>query len=359
MLKSRKDGQCIYCGKGCFSDEHYLPRCLGKFRGFEMLKDRICKDCNNSFSEIERLFCRMSPEAFFRKFWGIEGRKHHRPYDPFQEKYHGIVPIEMRGKLPEEDLEVLWEINPGERSIHEMSQIVIRDSNGQIHQIRISESMMTNPSELADKIQELDIENAQDMICLANPEEQEKVTQLLSKVLPNKQITWQETPPDGRRTNAVIRITIFDKYPRAIAKIAFHYFLKQFPRYKGSETEFEEIRKFIKTGENIKSGNDINRFVKFTRVPIARSLAMRYSDDWSGHLLAAFINYSSFYVWAQFSIGAGFGTLAYNVHLGRTPSRIIYQEACAHRFVYFSDGQQDGYDGKMEKVPITRLYLPF
>ncbi len=359
MAKNGKNEQCIYCGvRGSFSKEHYLPRCLGKFRGFETLNDRICTDCNNSFSEIERHFCRMSPEAFFRKFLGIEGRKHHKPYNPFQETYHGTVPIEMRGKLPEEDLEILWE--PEKRGIHEMFQIVIHDSNGQTRQIRISESMMENPSELENKIKEFDIENAQDVICAANPEEQEKVTQLLSKVFPNKQFIWQEPSPDGRRVDAVIRITIFDKYARAIAKIAFHYFLKQFPRYRGSEPEFEEIRKFIKTGENIKSGNDINRFVKFTRRPIASILGKRNSGNWCGHLLAGVINYSNFYVWAQFFVGAGVGTFTYNVYLGRNPSRIIYEEARAHGFAYFDDGQQDGYDGEMEEiVPIKHLQLPF
>src|SRR5438105_4128469 len=69
-------GKCIYCAReGEMSGEHYLPRCLGSFRGYELLNDRICEDCNNSFSPLDEPFCHSGPEAITKDMLGIEGRR--------------------------------------------------------------------------------------------------------------------------------------------------------------------------------------------------------------------------------------------------------------------------------------------
>jgi hypothetical protein len=38
MSDDIKIGRCIYCGTvGTYSEEHYLPECLGKFRNYELV----------------------------------------------------------------------------------------------------------------------------------------------------------------------------------------------------------------------------------------------------------------------------------------------------------------------------------
>jgi len=77
-------------------------------------------------------------------------------------------------------------------------------------------------------------------------------------------------------------------------------------------------------------------------------------------LLAAKIDYFSFYVLAQFFVGAGIDTFTHKVYLGKNPSRIVYQDARAHKFVYFNGGQKDGYHGKMKELMLIKhLQRPF
>ncbi len=45
--------------------------------------------------------------------------------------------------------------------------------------------------------------------------------------------------------NAVIDISITDRYFRALAKMGFHYFLTQFPEFTGHEEAFAALRHFI------------------------------------------------------------------------------------------------------------------
>jgi hypothetical protein len=67
-------GKCIYCpAEGEMSDEHYLPRCLGRFRGYELLSDRVCERCNNRLSPLDEQFCRSGTEAIVRDLLGVKG----------------------------------------------------------------------------------------------------------------------------------------------------------------------------------------------------------------------------------------------------------------------------------------------
>jgi hypothetical protein len=76
--------KCIYCGKEeANSREDYLPRCLGSFRNFGKLENKLCRKCNGAIGKIEEQFCRCGPEAFFRIVKGIKGRKYHKKPSPF------------------------------------------------------------------------------------------------------------------------------------------------------------------------------------------------------------------------------------------------------------------------------------
>jgi hypothetical protein len=65
---------CVYCGALPFGDEHWLPRSLGRFRGFELLTDRICRTCNEQLGLLDEEFIRTGPEGTFRAMLGVAGR---------------------------------------------------------------------------------------------------------------------------------------------------------------------------------------------------------------------------------------------------------------------------------------------
>src|SRR3989338_8667195 len=136
--------KCIYCGSGGpFADEHALSRCLGEFRGFPHLLDRICADCNGDIGKMEEQIGRSGPEAYLRKYLNIEGRATHDKVNPFHRGSAGAKPIDVMARLPESDVNILWEINEGQNTVREVRQIVFIDKNRKSFPIRIHEWMKT------------------------------------------------------------------------------------------------------------------------------------------------------------------------------------------------------------------------
>ncbi len=147
--------QCIYCNREVsLSKEHFLPRCLGNFRHYETLDDRLCKDCNNSFSQLEEQFCRSSPEAFFRQMLGIKGRKSHVTISPFQRGSAGVPPLAMKGPPPGENFDILWQLEKGTKNLDYMRQIVLFTETGDSHIIPIPDDMQDS-AQLREKIKEV------------------------------------------------------------------------------------------------------------------------------------------------------------------------------------------------------------
>ena len=345
--QQRKVGKCIYCHQvKPFGKEHYLPRSLGTFRGLETLNDRICTDCNNSFSEIEKDFSRTSPEAFHRKMQGIKGRKHHQTHNPFQQEYSSKMPMEpirILGKPPGEDLEVLWEPNEGCGTMRQMCQIAIQETDGSIKHIRITDEMLEIPAKLENALKQINLDNIKEFQIMASTDEGEKIAEASRKVFPAKEMIWKELPEGDIQTNVMGLFIISPKYVRAIAKIAFHYFLKHIPRYRGDEMYFKDVREFIQSGEKITSTEDLQKFVEFTN-------GLGCKPNWRGHLLAATVDDVGFRVQARFFVGEG-PDVTHEVFLGENPSRISYQEICRHKFVYFDKTHvDDRFSGELKEI---------
>ena len=74
---------CIYCGASDVTEEHPLPRALGKFKGYVPLSGRLCSRCNGICGQLDEQLCRCGQEAFFRKFLGISGRPGHDDVNSF------------------------------------------------------------------------------------------------------------------------------------------------------------------------------------------------------------------------------------------------------------------------------------
>ncbi len=343
-MKGRVFSKCIYCGlELALSREHPLPRCLGNFRGYETLDDRVCAACNNSFKQIEEQFCRSSPEAFFRERLAIKGRKRGEKVSPFHRGSAGAPPLMMKGKVPGEDFEILWKFNPGTGNIDYMRQLILFTEKGDIEIIVIPDDMKV-PEQLQEKVKEagekLGVKRFKEARIFAPESEIDLLNYLLSNLQHDSKIEWSKSPEKGTVPTETT-VTVTSRYFRALAKIGFHYFLKQMDRFHGSEEIFADIRDFITQGKI----GAVDKFVQSSAAQISTEVANGKRPENYCHLLVAGVNHKWLISKLQFFLGPDFLAPVYVIKVGENPSPIYYREVHSHAFVYYENGPQDGYDG--------------
>lgn len=353
-------GICIYCKRSeKLSNEHYLPRCLGKFRGFEGLNDRVCKNCNEGFSAIDEQFCRSGPEAIVRSLLGIGGRPAHRKISPFQRGSAGAERLSFlaRPLLHSDDVREIEMDVDQTGSLRRLRQIVLDFGSRQVS-IRITDDMK-EPEHLLERLKEKGVE-------FVEPREGEvPITAIITGALPSE-IDWMQHLLSGLGRNMVSEpeISIEDKkeeatavisasptvnYFRALAKIGFHYFLKHVPGFHGSESTFAPIRDFISGGVPA----DVDSFIAGRREQISTDINWGDSATGYRHVLVARTNYHELTAKMQFFIPERYRIPLlrpqvhvlpiYTIMLGRNPSRLDVPRAFSHSFTYTNE--LDGYDG--------------
>jgi hypothetical protein len=367
---SDRSNICIYCGqRSKLSNEHYLPRCLGKFHDFETLNDRICKQCNESFSEIDEQFCRSGPEAIVRALLGIEGRASHRKISPFQRGSAGASRISFRAKplgQIADDNEIEMDVSQT-GSVRRLRQLILNfGSQGQVV-IRITDDMK-EPEQLLERLNKQGVElvtpinnqgpiNA--FITGAAPDEVEWMYHLLSGLKRNMISEPEFNVGDKEEhAKAVITASPTAKYFRGLAKIGFHYFLKYMPGFHGSEHAFAAIRDFITAG----TAADVDHFVNGRQEQLVTDIVWGESPTGYRHVLIARSNYHELISKMQFFIPERQRTSLYRpdvyvlpiykIRLGRNPSRIDYPRAISHSFTYSEDYKAEGYDGVLRSEHI-------
>lgn len=348
------------------SGEHYLPRCLGKFRGYELLNDRVCKDCNNSFSPLDEQFCRSGPEAIIRDMLGVEGRKGHKKVSPFQRGSAGAERLTFKGVAASGDSakEVELDVDRKSRSVRRLRQMIFTLGDRHIA-VRITDDMR-EPEQLLSKMRERGVETGalsdSDTIITtvvitgAAEDEFEWMQHLLSGVKdslvgePERRI---DDPEQEAKVTMHAKPT--EKYFRGLAKIGFHYFLKHMKGFHGSEDAFAGIRDFIMNGK----AKDVDRFVSGYGEHLIVDIVPGEPAAGYRHLLIARSNYHQLLCKMQFFIHPKYSSPiyrldryalpVYTINLGRNPSRIDYPQAHRHYFTYSDVYQKDGYDGEMKE----------
>jgi len=311
-----------------------------------------CSNCNKKLGKLDEQFCRCGPEAFFRIVVGVKGRKNHKKVNPFYRGSAGLGPITIESHHPALDCSIFCEIEEGGEIGYPAKQIIVRDSCGKYHSILISEKIKS-PDDLLRELKERQLENSTLMECWASSEDRELMEMLCKGA--NYGISWSENVSYQRtfKTQFVATITVNDAYFRAIAKIAFHYFLKHFTRFTGFEKEFEEIKEFIMAGYGA------NNLVKEMPGSFVAGLNSGLTTDKWGHLIAVDKNENSIRAMLQFFIGPRLvPDRYYQVHIGSNPERIIFPEAIGHQFVYFDKIDKRGYRGRVDPLfTISRKLL--
>lgn len=346
--------KCIYCGQAeADSPEHYMPACMGAFRNYECLLDKVCRDCNNHIGrQLEEQFCRCGPEAYIRIIKGIKGRSGQKKPSPFYRGSAGGKRITVETKHPLSDYIVLCEIaEEGEEpTFCPARQIIVADEKGQCHNILITEQIR-EPEDLIKELEARKLTGRKFIECWTKGPEDKQLFERLCEGF-NVKINWFEDGLDVPKERSRFRIifTVNDRYFRAIAKIGFHYFLKQSPQFTGLEEEFRGIKNFIM------HGGDQDKWVKEGK-QFVLNFAQGLTTDKYIHIIAIDKSYRHIIARLQFFVGPNYVPPPYEVFIGDNPGRIYYREHVGHQFVYFAERDKEGYWGIMEPGKFVRKKL--
>jgi hypothetical protein len=136
-----------------------------------------------------------------------------------------------------------------------------------------------------------------------------------------------------------VSLQVTEHYFRALAKVAFHYYLLHSRRgLTGGEPNFGPIRRFIT------EGGDQEPFFRGAapiRSPFGHAgSCMVLPSRWC-HLLAVDESGPDIYAMVQLCVGPEFAAPAYNIALGRSPGGILIPGAtAAHGYVYGADSDE-------------------
>jgi hypothetical protein len=357
-IYSRPQNLCA--GNSALSDEHYLPRALGNFRGYEQLRGKICEGCNVHLSKLDEILVRLGPEALLRAGHGIKGRKKHRESDSFHEGTHGHRPLEVNAWLPNDTSPTRLEILPG--NIAQPRRELIFESEGGEKRVVTVPHKVNNINDLNEHLRRSGITEQPwpriEVNCAAD--DQEFVSLMEERF---GKIDSGGKVPDYTGYPATVRAATFIKLPPeyhlAIAKIAFHFFIWCFsPPLTGLEDAFDDIKAFLY------NGGDPSKFVTCGAGPIDRDQTR--IPTWT-HVLAAGWAHEEMIATVQLFAGSDLGmsfiagsgdgrdlrgdmkntALIWFVRLGRT--KLSYPLRKALAFVGYKE-RRDGFDGEVQEL---------
>ncbi len=341
---------CIYCPDENFREEHPLPAGLGKFKDYVTLDDRICQTCNGKCGCLDEQLCRSGPEAFFRIFLGIKGRKNHEKVKSFYRGSAGGSPLEMLGTNQDTGANVLLEL-VSDTEVRELRCLqLFTDDSSPARIIRIKDGMA--PAEFRKEFDKFGIKRFAKAMAYAAPDEREWVESLIGTMTCERRDEWR-APSTGPTVYgpSVIKFEMTSRYFREIAKIGFHYFLTRMPHFRGDEACFTDIRNFIVTDRC--PVTECRRFVTYRAEHLAWQLQGGASPSAWGHFLCAEADYLNLTASVELFAGPGKRPLSYVVHLGKNPSRLDYGEAYGDFFAYLPKEERGVFDGV--RSPMTVL----
>lgn len=345
---------CIYCPQPANSIEHPLPAAFGEFEGAPCLVDYVCRKCNNErLGVLDEQLSRCGPEAFIRRFYGVQGRVTHDPVNSF---YRGSAKghrLEMKVFDPNVGYDVLLECDNG--VFRQMCQLIfIEQSGGKTHHLPIHEGM--SPEQLRAAFNSLGVAAPYDMHVFHGPEEKAWIEPLLKATSPGMSFGPGTTGSTSYSAGGAVKFTLTNRYFRAVAKIGFHYFLTQFRDFRGDEPVFSDLRQFLLDDD---AGVDrANEFVGERQLPlIGEMLDGSRPDGWIGHALCADITNGEFRAHVQLFISEDFQPRIYTVRLGKDPT-VQGAMASGHGYLYYPDGRRGKFSGEAVSLTTTRADFP-
>lgn len=341
--------RCIYCGTASdiCRQAHAVPRSLGTFENQPALNNRVCRQCDSEIGICEEQLVKCGPEAILRIALGITGRSGSKSISPFTRGHAGQEALKLKARYPGTDYDILVEPVPGTHDARPLPQVVIVTNDGQCEHVLVPDIKITI-EELDSRIKATGLKGQLTLWPIAATEEdQTAILNLLrGSNLCSGEIVDENIASLIATVEAQGTITVDPKYFRAVAKIAFHYFLANYVGFYGNEPCFEALRQFIRYGQG-----DTDDFVRQKHGNLVAELNQGYRPKYYGHFLIGAIEERFILVCVQLFIGCDINPQYYEVNLGNNPRQIVVPvERFGHFYSYFEPEVRLQYAGTIQKL---------
>ncbi len=351
--------KCIYCqadfdptrGAG----DHIIPVQLGEFRDDVRFR-RICPACNSLIGKSEQQMLTCGPESFFRDIVKPTVPKN-RQRGKSRPKSAVGAPRPVRTIDCGDHRQLVQQSPDNANNVNPIDHIVIHDELGEEHFIRLYPKMRAE--QLRERIDKAGIKNISKSWVHCDEMRMGAYRGLVSSI-------WPELEPSNLPISEVgvqmvagsIKLTVNDHYFRAIAKMAFHYYLMYSSRsHRGDEDYFGDIRDFIMNG-----GDSAPFFEQKNRPQFAMPFGKLNTggvltpSQWA-HFFAASEAGGKAVAYVQLFVGPGCIPKPHHVALGQWNSRIILpnDDTWAHVYCYDSPQQPGRTAGYVKAAQITQL----
>ncbi len=345
---------CIYCS--CAFDptkgegDHVIPAALGEFDGDVRFR-RVCPPCNNKIGRSEQQLLSAGPPAFFRQIV--------KPASGRPKRHSGAMKAAMGSRAPESTVkeagysELVERLQDDPRNVQALDQLVVLDEAGNEHFIRLFPRMRAD--QLTKRVANAGCKTLAGSRLSSDDGNWNEYVQLIKTAFPTMNVRSSgTTKPGDRPVIGRIKLTVNDHYFRALAKIAFHYYLSHNKRgLRGDEDDFSPIRQFIIDGGDIDSffRQSAGTFaLPFGRLPSGDVMTSR---DWC-HVIAAHETAVEIVVYIQMFIGPGVLPRPEYIVLAHHNSDSS-SSAWGHVFLYDRIQPAVGKAGRVEPLNVHRL----
>ena len=351
---------CIYCTNEATSREHWIPRGLGTFRGYTPLLKQVCGDCNNSLGRLDEEFIRTGHTGFLRALHGVQGRHGKSTVSPFHYKaMQADQPTMMMMPARDRQHQIQAEAyidHEGRRSARPIRQVVLRMPDGTMESVPLPRGWTADQLRAAVSNRQLGAGTPEEIYLeddeiVTEPEapHQRELKTLLNSVFGTgfRAKVYQGI---GERTENRLEMVagITALYLRAVAKVAFHYFLWACPIVKGNEPAFTEIRAFISDG----TGN-WQDFVQIDAPQFLPSLKEGNRPKRTSHLFHSALNLHEAIAFVQFFISPSELPPPARVRLAVNPLLVDAAAFACHQAYYYDDVDEgDGHDGELVTIDV-------
>ena len=360
---------CIYCAHEAESREHWIPRGLGTFRGNTTLADQVCEDCNNRLGRLDEELMRTGFTGFQRALLGVRGRHGTSGVSPFQYRaMQAGQPTTMMMPALGRNHQIQGEAytdEEGRPSARPIRQVVLRMPDGSMQSVpfprgwtadRLRTAVVNRGLE-AGTLEEVYLEDDE---VFADQEAPHAlgIRALLSSVF-GDEFSAQVYGGSGERTQNRLAMVagINTTYLRAVAKVAFHYFLWACPILRGDDPAFAEIRAFISDG----TGN-WRELVQLDAPQFLPLLEQGYLPARTSHFFHSVLTRDEARAFVQFFVGPGSLPPPALVRLAANPLVTEGRFFTCHQACYFDDTAEDGDGHNGELVTIDtwdrRIVMP-
>ena len=249
---------CIYCGEPADSEEDWLPRGFGAFRGMTLLKNRLCIGCNNRLGgELDAELLNTGLTGTVRSILQIRGRHKTPSKDPFLYRTLAAeVPTSLMLPCDHGDYQILGHVHrdeTGQVTATALRQLVFRRTSGEFAPVQFPPAYAADRLKALSKLRGLADADLHEVYLDANEDLDSVKEHLRSLLLAagfrfTELVVYGGKGASGGRQDVLMSHGLSGRYLRALARVGFHYYLWTSKVHTGRELMFQPIRQYIAEG---------------------------------------------------------------------------------------------------------------